>query len=97
LHFKLYCYFKPIEICWLSLGCRAIGTAPERTFLSKIAVTIRGTTGPCGFPIAMKGFDMTAGTVTGFNSPKASASFSLTTRDPIQLDVRKILAGIALP
>jgi cold shock protein len=43
---------------------------PERTFLSKIAITVRSALAPRFFNIAMKGFIMTTGTVKWFNSTK---------------------------
>jgi CspA family cold shock protein len=43
---------------------------PERTFLSKIAITIRIARALRSFNIAMKGFTMTTGTVKWFNSTK---------------------------
>jgi CspA family cold shock protein len=42
----------------------------ERTFLSKIAITIRNASALWFFNIAMKGFIMTTGTVKWFNSTK---------------------------
>jgi CspA family cold shock protein len=43
---------------------------PERTFLSKIAITIRGALALAVVQYAMKGFNMTTGTVKWFNSTK---------------------------
>lgn len=43
---------------------------PERTFLSKIAITIRGACASAVVQDAMKGFNMTTGTVKWFNSTK---------------------------
>jgi CspA family cold shock protein len=43
---------------------------PERTFLSKIAITIRGALAFSVVQYAMKGFNMTTGTVKWFNSTK---------------------------
>jgi cold shock protein len=43
---------------------------PERTFLSKIAITIRSASALAVVQYAMKGFTMTTGTVKWFNSSK---------------------------
>jgi cold shock protein len=59
-----------VDICLLSFGYRALAPRPERTFLSKIVITIRSAFAPRSSRIAMKGFIMTTGTVKWFNSTK---------------------------
>lgn len=56
--------------CLPSFGCCAIGTAPEQTSLSKIALPVRVARAARSLNMPMKGFIMTTGTVKWFNATK---------------------------